>query len=131
MRKVLVAIALCAPLLAGCSGFNVPTGFPSSPSRAEVAVYAAMLPPQQARELTIWQDEHSNIWNADVHSKDSCPFLAFMPAFYSHEAGTMSDQKYAEFLHHFYRAKHRKEGHCDCDKLLAEPAAPSPVVEIK
>jgi len=119
-----VAIALVAVLagcLAGCTGgsFADKMGLPPAPTRAEIAAYAAMLPPQEAKELPIYFDEHPNPYNLDVHSKDSCPFINYIPAYYEHEAGLMSDQKYAEFLRKFFRAKHKKEGHCRCAELLA------------
>lgn len=120
MRKLMCAV-LCL-MVAGCTGGafkGAPAGFLVEPTREHILAMAALLPPQEAKELPVYNDEHDKVWGFEVHVKDTCPFLTYWPAYIRHDAGQTSELEWAEFLHEFFEAKHEDEGHCDCDEMLA------------
>ncbi len=123
IRKLLCVAVLCL-VVAGCTGGafpGAPPGFLAEPSREHIEAMAALLPPQQARELLVYNDQHDKVWGLEKHVKDTCPFITYWPAYIKHDSGQWSDLKWAEFLHEFFEDKHKEEGHCDCDELLANP----------
>ena len=107
-----------------CSGLSLP----STPTQAEIDAACALLSPQKARELKVWYKHHANILNAQVHtlrrqvfSLHTCPFLAYAPTRAKFDAGTMTPQAWAEWLHDFYGYKHdeqKAKDKCDCEAEL-------------
>jgi len=75
----------------------------------------AALSDKSAAELRVWSTNHGNIFDLRLHSLHTCPFLAYMPAYFRlrKNAG-----KWAAWLHEFYQYKHREEDDCNCDQLL-------------
>ena len=121
LRKCVALLVLCL-MVTGCTGgaFNgVPTGFLEEPTRDHIEAMAALLPPQQARELRQYYKEHPKVWGAEKHVKDTCPILTYWPAYIEYQNGQKSELEWAEFLHEFFEDKHDEEGHCDCEELLA------------
>jgi hypothetical protein len=79
---------------------------------------------KKAKRVEVWHKKHYNVWDGRVHSGKTCPILVYTPKF----AGTTFESaEFAEFAYDFYKAKHKEEDSCKCDKKLGEvPAAPAP-----
>ena len=120
MRKALALLALCL-VVTGCGGI-VPLikDACAPPTAAEIVMLSALLPEQEAKELRVHYDEHTDTCDARVHTGKSCPFLVYLPKKREYQAGELSPEKYAKFLHGFYEAKHDEEGDCDCDEMLGD-----------
>jgi hypothetical protein len=58
----------------------------------------------QAKEIKVWSSQHSNLFDLRLHTLNTCPFLAYMPHYYS-----MDKNSY----------KHKEQDSCTCNKLLA------------
>lgn len=130
MRRKLCLVVLCL-MVAGCTGGAFPdlsSGLPESPPREHMEAMAKLLPPQEGKELLVWWAEHNDLLDGRVHTGKTCPFIVWIPKKAEHDAGTMSDLKWAKFMHKFYRYKHKEEKDCDCEELLgtAKPKMPDP-----
>ncbi|HUT34155.1 MAG TPA: hypothetical protein VNE39_11785 [Planctomycetota bacterium] len=118
--RVRVIVATCLLLaLCGCNGLPDFGDLQGNPKTAEIEAGAKTLDAQQAKELRVWADQHDNVWDARVHSLKTCPFLSWTPNAAKWRAGAMSDAKWGEFLHDFFKEKHKEEGDCKCKELLA------------
>lgn len=76
----------------------------------------SQLPPERAKQLKVWSTNHSVVFDLRIHSIDTCPFLAYLPA-----AVSLHGQEWAEFAYNFYSHKHIEEDHCTCDAELGSP----------
>jgi len=115
---------LCLAALAGCTSGIIP-GLAPSPSKAEIARWSAPLPEADQKRLVVWHGEHPDIWDARVHSSKSCPVI-YSLKYKNFQAGTMSAEDWAEHVFKCFKAKHKEEGHCDCDEQLGIVAVISP-----
>ena len=121
MRRAIACVLLAVVGLCGCIPIPDFGGVEANPKDSEIEAGAATLDAQAARELRVWYDQHDNVWDARVHSLDTCPFLAWTPNAKAWRGGEMTDEKWGEFLHDFFKAKHKEEGDCKCKKMLEEP----------
>jgi len=115
---------LCLAALAGCTSGIIP-GLAPSPSKAEIARWAQPLPEAEAKALIVHHGEHSNIYDARIHTGKTCPIYIYSPKYKNFQAGLVRADDWAKFLGKFFRYKHKEEGSCDCDELLGL-AAPAP-----
>jgi len=115
--------------IAANQGAGLPADFsfadlaPQPKLETDILPYANLLPPDDARDLLVWFFNHMNILDMRLHSLDTCPFLAYSPAYNKHKKGDMSDLEWAQFLHKFFKAKHEEEKdiyNCDCEGQLKE-----------
>ena len=117
MKKLLVLLVF---VCVSCNGLPDFGDLQGNPKDKEIEAGAVTLSPKEAKELRIWADEHDNVWDARVHSLDTCPFLTWTPNATKWRSGAMTDAEWGEFLHDFFRHKHKEEKDCDCDKLLKD-----------
>ena len=119
-----VLLGLIVLLLPGCTFIlNFLKDLPKNQTKEEIAVLAALLPEQGAKELRVYHKNHTNLLDGRVHTEKTCPFLIYKPKLEKYEAGQMSDKEWAEFLHEFYGDKHDEEKDlydCDCEEQLEE-----------
>ena len=120
MSRVAVILSICGSL--SCTSIQDIIGeLPASPKRSHIEAMAALLPPQQAKELLVYNKDHSNIMDARIHTGKTCPILIYKPKYDKHEAGQITDLEWAEFLHDFFEDKHDEEkddANCDCEEQL-------------
>ena len=128
MRRLVASVViLWAVLLTGCTSF---IGMAPNPTKEDIAKWSVPLPAADSKTLGVHYKNHSNIYNAIVHTvgKDgTCPFLVYSPAYNKHESGAMTDAEWAAFLLNFFKNKHKQEGSCKCNEELGIPEPPPTV----
>jgi len=120
-RKTIVMF-MCLFIIQGCGDLVVP-GLAPNPSKQEILTWSEPLTAQAKKELLTWSDQHDTIYDARVHSLDTCPIYTYSPAYAKFESGQTSDAAWANFLHKFWKAKHKEQkdkDNCDCDKILGK-----------
>jgi hypothetical protein len=68
MHSTLVCVVVAALLATGCTRLGP---LAPNPTKGDIARWSVHLSPEKARELSVWHDEHDNIWDSRVHSKDT------------------------------------------------------------
>jgi len=114
MRKILPLVLL---FLFSC-GKGLPLA--PNPTQADIDRWAKFLPDDQARALKIYYKNHSNIYDARLHTEKTCPILVYSPSYFQYKAGGLSDEHWAAFLLRFFKSKHEEEDDCICSEELKE-----------
>jgi hypothetical protein len=109
---LLIAFALVV-VLPGCSSDYL------APANEAVLT---MLPAQQHKELAVFSQQHSTIWDLRFHSPDSCPFFYTADYWFSKPNQLFANKGFvwwSQRVYRMYRAKHLETDHCTCSQVIA------------